>query len=197
MAISTALDANLLSQRHTAWAVKDGISLFTRGEAKDAKHPVQYMGMKLHAASGNVNMQAQSGGITVTAAKAIDIQSTTANITISAPSSLMLNGSGGYIKINGGDIEIGTSGAASFKASMKELAGGGSASHDGFSAPKAKPLYDEQFVLTDELSGQPLAFTSYRIEMPDGTSVQGMTDAHGRATRVHTKSAQTLKFFLA
>jgi type VI secretion system secreted protein VgrG len=84
-AISTALDANLLSQRHTAWAVKDGISLFTRGEAKDAKHPVQDMGMKLHAASGNVNTQAQSGGITVTAAKAIDIQSTTANITISAP----------------------------------------------------------------------------------------------------------------
>ena len=79
--------------------------------------------MKLHAASGNVSTQAQSGGITVTAAKAIDIQSTTANITISAPSSLMLNGSGGYIKINGGDIEIGTSGAASFKASMKELAG--------------------------------------------------------------------------
>ncbi|MFN4266967.1 MAG: DUF2345 domain-containing protein [Aquabacterium sp.] len=127
-AISTATDANLLSQRHTAWAVKDGISLFTRGEAKDSKHPVQDTGMKLHAASGNVNTQAQSGGITVTAAKAIDIQSTTANITISAPSSLMLNGSGGYIKINGGDIEIGTSGAASFKASMKELAGGSSAS---------------------------------------------------------------------
>jgi type VI secretion system secreted protein VgrG len=90
------------------------------------------MGMKLHAASGNVNMQAQSGGITVTAAKAIDIQSTTANITISAPSSLMLNGSGGYIKINGGDIEIGTSGPASFKASMKELAGGADASIQGF-----------------------------------------------------------------
>ncbi len=132
-AISTPTDANLLSQRHTAWAVKDGISLFTRGEAKDGQHPVQDVGMKLHAASGNVNMQAQSGGITVTAAKAIDIQSTTANITISAPSSLMLNGSGGYIKINGGDIEIGTSGAASFKASMKELAGGGSASTPGMS----------------------------------------------------------------
>ena len=134
-AISTTQDANLLSQRHTAWAVKDGISLFTRGEAKDSKHPVQDTGMKLHAASGNVNTQAQSGGITVTAAKAIDIQNTTANITISAPSSLMLNGSGGYIKINGGDIEIGTSGAASFKASMKELAGGSSASG---SAPELK-----------------------------------------------------------
>jgi type VI secretion system secreted protein VgrG len=44
----------------------------------------------------------------------------------------MLNGSGGYIKINGGDIEIGTSGPASFKASMKELAGGADASIQGF-----------------------------------------------------------------
>ena len=35
----------------------------------------------------------------------------------------MLNGSGGYIKINGGDIGDWDSGAASFKASMKELAG--------------------------------------------------------------------------
>ena len=36
----------------------------------------------------------------------------------------MLNGSGGYIKINGGILEIGTSGAASFKASMKSWRGG-------------------------------------------------------------------------
>lgn len=147
--ISTPTDANLLSQRHTAWAVKDGISLFTRGEAKDGKHPVQDVGMKLHAASGNVNVQAQSGAITVTAAKAIDIQSTTANITISAPSSLMLNGSGGYIKINGGDIEIGTSGAASFKASMKELAGGGSASASGPKLQKASKLNECPSKLAD------------------------------------------------
>ena len=80
--------------------------------------------MRLHAASGNDGTQAQSGGITITAAKAIDIKAPPANITISAPSGLMLNGeSGGYIKINGGDIEIGTSGAAVLKASMKRLAG--------------------------------------------------------------------------
>jgi type VI secretion system secreted protein VgrG len=52
----------------------------------------------------------------------------------------MLNGSGGYIKINGGDIEIGTSGAASFKASMKELAGGGSASASGPALNKAQEI---------------------------------------------------------
>ena len=43
---------NILSQRHTAWAVKDGISLFTRGEAKDGQRAVMDVGIKLHAASG-------------------------------------------------------------------------------------------------------------------------------------------------
>lgn len=125
--ISTSEDANLLSQRHAAWAVKDGISLFTRGENKDANRPVQDAGLKLHAASGNVSVQAQSGAFTLTAANAIDIQSTSASIEISAPQTILLNGSGGFIQISGGDITIGTSGPASFKASMKILTGGASA----------------------------------------------------------------------
>ena len=137
-AISTATDANLLSQRHAAWAVKDGISLFTRGEAKDSKHPVQDTGMKLHAASGNVNTQAQSGGITVTAAKAIDIQSTTANITISAPAASCSTAAVGTSRSMAGILRLGLRGRE-FQGFYEGVGWGGSASHDGFSAPKAKP----------------------------------------------------------
>jgi type VI secretion system secreted protein VgrG len=133
--LTAGQDTNLLAQRHAAWAVKDGISLFTRGEAKGAQRAVQDVGLKLHAASGNVNTQAQSDAFTLTAQKAVDLQSTTANITISAPNRILLNGGGGYIKIEGGDIEIGTSGQAGFKASMKELTSGSSASG---SAPELK-----------------------------------------------------------
>ena len=43
----------------------------------------------------------------------------------------MLNGGGGYVKIDGGNIEIGTSGMAQFKAAMKELTSGGGPSGDG------------------------------------------------------------------
>ncbi|HRH30340.1 MAG TPA: DUF2345 domain-containing protein, partial [Aquabacterium sp.] len=83
---------------------------------------------KMHAASGNVNTQAQSSTFTLTAQKAIDLQSTAASIVISAPQKIVLNGGGGYLKIEGGNIEIGTNGPASFKGAMKELAGGASAS---------------------------------------------------------------------
>jgi uncharacterized protein (DUF2345 family) len=131
--VTAGQDTNLLAQRHQAWAVKDGISLFTRGEAKDGQHGVQEVGMKLHAASGNVSVQAQGDAFTLTAEKAVDVQSTAAIVLISAPSKILLNGGGSYIKIEGGDIEIGTSGQASFKAGMKELTGGGSASTPGMS----------------------------------------------------------------
>ena len=70
--LSAAQDTNLLAQRHQAWAVKDGISLFTRGEAKNEQRAVKDVGMKLHAASGNVNVQAQSGAFSLTALKAVD-----------------------------------------------------------------------------------------------------------------------------
>ena len=126
--LTSAQDTNSLSQRHSAWAVKGGISLFTRGEAKDAQRAVQDVGLKMHAASGNVNTQAQSSTFTLTAQKAIDLQSTAASIVISAPQKIVLNGGGGYLKIEGGNIEIGTNGPASFKGAMKELAGGASAS---------------------------------------------------------------------
>ncbi len=135
--ITTGQDTNVLAQRHQAWAVKDGISLFTRGEAKGGARAVQDLGMKLHAASGNVSVQAQSDTFTLTAEKAIDVQSTAANITITAPEKIVLNGGGGYVKIEGGNIEIGTSGVASFKAAMKELTGGGRASAAG--PPLAAP----------------------------------------------------------
>lgn len=110
----------------------------------------------------------------------------------------MLNGSGGYIKINGGDIEIGTSGPASFKASMKELAGGSSASASAPGLSKAGEIktaerYDEQFVITDEDSKEPIAGAPYRIENAKGKVIaQGFTDSQGRTLRVKTSSAEKL-----
>ena len=101
--VTTGHDTNLLAQRHQAWAVKGGISLFTRGEAKNPQRAVQDVGIKLHAASGNVRTESQSGPFTLTAQQGIDLQSTTAHIEITAPNRIVLNGGGGYVKIEGGN----------------------------------------------------------------------------------------------
>ena len=192
--ITTGQDANLLCQRHAAWAVKDGISLFTRGEAKDGQRAVQDIGLKLHAASGNVNTQAQSDRFALTALQGIDLQSTAAGIVISAPNKIVLNGGGSYIKIEGGDIEVGTSGTAAFKGAMKELTSGANASAQGPALSKAKDLFDEQFAITDEQTGESLPFYKYRIENESGEVLaRGFTDADGKTTRIHTSKGQKLR----
>lgn len=181
--VTAGQDTNLLSQRHAAWAVKDGISLFTRGEAKDGQRAVQDVGMKLHAASGNVNVQAQSDAFTLTAEKAVDIQSTAANITISAPEKILLNGGGGYIKIEGGNIEVGTSGNASFLASMKELTGGGSAS------PALPVMPHSEFSIVMQLRnerGQPLRHRQVRLLREDGSHQIVTLDGAGRTPLIDT-----------
>jgi type VI secretion system secreted protein VgrG len=179
--LTAAQDTNLLAQRHQVWAVKDGISLFTRGETKDKQRAVQDVGLKLHAASGNVRTEAQSDAFTLTAQKAIDLQSTAADIVITAPNRIVLNGGGGYVKIEGGNIEIGTGGKASFKAAMKELTGGGSASTSTrLKKPSnipTKPLAVRLSLVDAEGKSPPAetvalkGVTAQPLSMPGGTAV--------------------------
>ncbi|MEY2842163.1 MAG: hypothetical protein RI920_200, partial [Pseudomonadota bacterium] len=177
-------DTNLLAQRHAAWAVKDGISLFTRGEAKDGQRAVQDAGMKLHAASGNVNVQAQSGAFTLTALKAVDLLSTAADIVISAPEKIVLNGGGGYVKIEGGNIEIGTSGAASFKASMKELGGGGSASTPGMSFAQSALTMPKRPLQVSLVNAEGEMPASEPLTLRDGADVEHAVTVAGGATQI-------------
>jgi type VI secretion system secreted protein VgrG len=194
--LTAGQDTNLLAQRHAAWAVKGGISLFTRGESKDGQRAVQDAGMKLHAASGNVNVQAQSGAFTLTALKGVDLQSTAADIVITAPEKIVLNGGGGYVKIEGGNIEIGTSGAASFKGSMKELGGGGSGSAQAPLFPRPSdwqlPRGDQFFTLTGH-DGQPVANRRYRARTGNVT-LEGFTDAQGKTGLLEGHIDQQARF---
>ncbi|TDP82827.1 type VI secretion system secreted protein VgrG [Aquabacterium commune] len=200
LTVTTEQDTHLLAQRHQAWAVKGGIGLFTHGQATDTQasgqHPVTDTGIRLHAASGNVSVQAQSATLNLTAKQAVDLQSTQASVHISAPQRIVLNGAGSYLLIDGGNIELGTSGPALFKAAAKELAGGSSASGQGPSLNKAQDLFDEQFVLQDQDTGMALAGAPYRIENGKGEVVgTGITDVKGRTSRITSSRAETLKVF--
>ncbi|MBI5925448.1 MAG: DUF2345 domain-containing protein, partial [Aquabacterium sp.] len=170
----------------------------TRGEAKDGQRAVQDVGMKLHAASGNVNVQAQSDAFTLTASQAVDIQSTAASITISAPEKMLLNGGGGYIKIEGGNIEVGTSGNASFLASMKELTGGGSASPSSPALGKPAEVdtaHHLQYQAVD-LQGKPLANRPYVMVMADGSIQSGKTDAAGKTKLITASRREQVQIYI-
>ncbi|MEO8154049.1 MAG: type VI secretion system tip protein TssI/VgrG [Rhizobacter sp.] len=137
--LTSAQDINLSAGRHVAIAVQHDLGLFTYGKATDPNKPNQETGLQLNAASGNVSVQAQANTLSLTADKAIDVASTTDAITMGSPKHVLLAAGGSSLRITSGNITLITSGPASFKAAMKELAGPGSA-QASLTLPKAQPL---------------------------------------------------------
>ncbi|AKJ30327.1 type VI secretion system Vgr family protein [Caldimonas brevitalea] len=133
------------AQRHHSIAVQGGISWFTYGKASDPSKPNQETGIMLHAASGSVSSQSQSGATKLTADKAVEVSSTQAAIQMGAPKHILLTAGGSSIRIEGGDITLTTPGAAQFKASMKELTGPANASSSAdLPAPQSVPPCGQQ-----------------------------------------------------
>jgi type VI secretion system secreted protein VgrG len=194
--ITAGQDINFASQGNFFGTVKGGISLFTYGKASKPDKPNQETGIKLHAASGKVSVQAQSDVVKVTADKAITVASVTKSVNIAAKEHVMLTAQGAYIKLEGGNIMIHGPGTMAFKASMKELAGPADGSIDLAAAPKARGIYNEAFKIVDEETGEPMANVLYSIESASGLKLEGRTDAHGQTQRLFTPKQEELKLFL-
>jgi len=54
-------------------------------------------------------------------------------------------------------------------------------------------LFDEQIRAVSKQSGQPIAGQPYEVKMPDGVTLQGVTDADGRTERIATATPENLK----
>jgi type VI secretion system secreted protein VgrG len=188
-------DLNTVAGAHHAVAARDGLVLFTYGQARNTDKPNTETGIKLHAASGSVSVQAQSGAARLAASGDVDVGSTNAMVKIAAPKHVLLTAAGAGIEIQGGNITLKATGSVQLKASMKVLEGPGSAS-SSLELPKAQDLYDEQFIVRDKTTGEPLPFHPYRIERPDGQVFSGLTDEFGRTLRVGSAGSQSLKLFV-
>jgi type VI secretion system secreted protein VgrG len=139
LSIAAGHDANLIAQRNHSIAVKDGIAIFTHGKSKNKQKPNQETGTHLHAASGMVSLQSQSGKTIAAADKKVTFASTHASLNVAAPKHVLLTAKGAYIKLAGGNIEVHAPGKVLFKASMKNWTGPKSAS-SSLSLPKAGEL---------------------------------------------------------
>jgi uncharacterized Zn-binding protein involved in type VI secretion len=56
--------------------------------------------------------------------------------------------------------------------------------------------HDEQFLLRDKATGEPLANTRYQVRTASGNVISGITDSSGRTQRVQTDAAEQLVFHL-
>jgi type VI secretion system secreted protein VgrG len=129
--IGAGQDINFAAQGGSSTLVIGGIGLFTYGKASNKTKPNQELGLKLHAASGKVSSQSQSGVTSLVADKAVTVASVTKTVAISAPKKhVLLTAQGAYIKLEGGNIEVHAPGKVNFKASKKELVGPQSATSE-------------------------------------------------------------------
>ncbi|HHA0034222.1 TPA: type VI secretion system Vgr family protein [Yersinia enterocolitica] len=126
--MTSGQSAELGAMQNISLAAAKKISLFTESE-----------GVETIAAKGNLISQAQSGNIDIVAKHNISLTSTTDNITLTAAKTLTLNCAGGaYIRLSGGNIELGCpgditmkqskllySGPASLESTLPELPGSG------------------------------------------------------------------------
>ena len=128
VSINAGQDVQQLAQRHHATAVHGGIVLYTYGRASNPNKPNQETGIRLHAASGNVNVQSQTAATKLTADKTSEVSSTHGMVRIAAPKHILLTAAGAAIRIQSGNITLSGPGKVEFRASMKVLESGASAS---------------------------------------------------------------------
>lgn len=196
--LSAGQDLQWLTQGEAVLATAGGVLLYAHGSEAPAGKPNQERGIALHAAQGAVSARAHRHLARVAAQVSVTIASTTADVNVAANKHLLLTAGGAYIRLQGGDIELGAPGKIEFKAARKEWTGAQDATVPGVDLPKqGSRLNDEQFLLKDELSGDPLPFTPYRILVEDGREIRGVTNERGETIRVATGAKQLgLELFL-
>jgi type VI secretion system secreted protein VgrG len=112
-------DTNQTSGRRWLHNVGQHISLFVAG-VKDK------VSLKLIAAKGKVQIQAQSDALELTADKDVHISSLSASQLFNGKQEVLLTCGGAYIRIKDGKIELHAPGKVSFKGGKHDWSGGAS-----------------------------------------------------------------------
>jgi type VI secretion system secreted protein VgrG len=139
---------------------------------------VQNAGMKLFAAKGKIEIQAQSDNIELTAQKTVKLLSATEKIEVAAKQEILLTSGGAYIRVKDGNIEIHAPGKIDIKGSQHSFNGPTSLAEQMNTWPNMPN--DEQFILRHQATGEPMANRKFQITRGDGTLITGRTDTDGR-----------------
>ncbi|HEX3636135.1 MAG TPA: type VI secretion system Vgr family protein, partial [Paraburkholderia sp.] len=150
-------------------------------------------GMKIYAAAGKVDVQAQGDALSLSALKGVTIASTSDSITLNADKSLTLMCGGAYIKLSDGQVEIGSAGDIKLKGPLRVGPSG--------TLREALPLMPAQEATGMQLwhaypNGQPVPNAKYKVTFPDGSWRDGTLDANGRGTLSNApRGGGTVEYF--
>ncbi|MFC7421269.1 type VI secretion system tip protein TssI/VgrG [Iodobacter arcticus] len=109
-------DTNQTSGRRWIHNVGQHISLFVAG-VKDQ------IALKIIAAKGKIQLQAQSDDIEITGDKDLKVTACKGLLSVSAKDEILVTAGGGYIRLKGGNIEIHCPGKVSIKGANHDVSG--------------------------------------------------------------------------
>lgn len=171
--LTTGGHTSVASGKNWLATAMDKVSLFAHTQ-----------GMKLFAAKGKVEIQAQSGDLDIIADKVLQIISVMENVHISAPKEILLTAGDSYLKVNAGAIEYGTGGKFSGPGAEQI---GAAAKTMPFLAPvmpvSLPELGNRYFRLFDG-NVQRVANVNYIITDEKGVEHEGTTDGKGHTSLV-------------
>nr|WP_057926291.1 type VI secretion system Vgr family protein [Burkholderia ambifaria] len=151
----------------------------------------QKLGLKLFAARGKVEIQAQSDDMHLMSDKDMRITSANGRVTIEAKSELILRCGGSYIRIASTGIEDGTQGNRTIKSAAFSRQGPSSLAESMNTWRHAN--FDEEFVIKWPYSGRPVNNRKYSIIREDGSVIRGVTDADGKTGLQRTLFAEGMR----
>ncbi|MFT3851077.1 MAG: type VI secretion system tip protein TssI/VgrG [Propionivibrio sp.] len=148
-----------------------GISLFAHDE-----------GLKAIAHHGPLLMQAHHDDAVLNAEQNITFTASQGKIIGMAEQEIVFMTAGGaYLKLAGPNVEIGCPGRYTERAASHHLLGPASMAAD-LPTFSSGPV-DQKFILQNDPHGeltQPIAHTPYAIDLTDGSTLKGVSDAQGR-----------------
>ncbi|EXB26603.1 type VI secretion system Vgr family protein [Acinetobacter sp. 'aerobic (ED)'] len=178
--IDVSTPKNLQFFTGKSWIAKalDKISIF-------AKHA----GIKIKSGEGDVDVTAQKGKMTLSSKQQMHVYSLNDFVRVESGKGILITAGGGYIKIEGGNIEIACPGLMELKAGQIKTNSGASLSSQLPAMPELKSNYDEHFILHYP-DGEPAKNLRYRITAEDGQVFEGVSGEDGK-TSVFSKDVMT------
>ncbi|WP_067704768.1 type VI secretion system Vgr family protein [Erwinia sp. ErVv1] len=150
----------------------------------------QSAGMQLYAGSGKVDIQAQGDSLNAEAQQDITIHSGEGSVRVNASKELILNCGGAYIKLSGGNIELGCPGNILLKAANVNQTGPASLDTPPVTFPKG---YSGSFTIKDTETGEVKPFTKYKVTSPEGDIFEGISDSSGKTAPLYSSTPGKMK----
>jgi type VI secretion system secreted protein VgrG len=149
-------------------AVGEALSLFA-----------QKLGMRLFAAKGKVEIQAQGDEMALSALKDLTISSTDGKLVLTAAKEVWIGAGGSYIRINAERIENGTPGDIIEKCAVWSKTSANSSNVPLPLLPMVEGDSGDQHFILRSHNGSPIPDQRYRIFTANDV-IEGRTDASGR-----------------